>query len=324
MPLPTHGRSKRFPPAWLCAHNAGVRETLTSRPRVLDGGLSTALVETGVKLDPELWTAGALLDAPDALESVALAFLHAGAELLTTATYQASLAGFSRRGLDEAQARATLRDAVIQLRALAPVSVEIAASIGPYGAHLANGSEYRGDYRLDDAQIEAHFRPLIESMAPHADWLAFETFPQLDELLRVLDLLAGWPSPLPPVWVSLCTQSSGALADGSALREAARALQQHERVHMLGVNCCPSRRVLPLLRELAGEGDKALIAYPNLGDEGPDARKQPAARAFDSELIQTWADAGARVLGGCCGAGPRAIADLSAIVAGLKPRLPYP
>ena len=291
------------------------RTFVPGRVTILDGGLSTALLERGVTLDPQLWTGGVLLDAPEELDEVARSFAAAGADWVTTATYQLSVSGLLGRGLTPTSAERTLASSARRLRAAVPAQVGIVGSIGPYGAHLGDGSEYRGDYEISSRAFADHYLPLVEALAPEVDVLAFETMPQLRELEAILDLLAG--RPLPPVWVSSSLRDPETLADGTSLETVAHLLQSSPIVSVLGVNCCSPSWVERALEILGHAGDKPLLAYPNLGDHGPSAyleERVPAQRDFDREQVRRWVELGATAIGGCCGAGPSAIAELSAML----------
>jgi homocysteine S-methyltransferase len=271
-----------------------------------------------VNLDPELWTGGVLLDEPEQLTAVAQSFVDAGADMITTATYQLSLPGLAGRGFAEDEARSVVADAARHLRRAVPSTVSVVGSLGPYGAHLSDGSEYRGDYRLDRQTADRHFRPLMEALTPEVDILAFETIPKADEVRYILELLDRAPNAFPPAWLSLSLRDPETLADGTDLRELAPVLQQSPGLLALGVNCCPPQWVAPALALLASEGEKTLVAYPNLGDHGPSAYldgRDPARSSFDVGEITRWRELGAGIIGGCCGAGPSEIADLAQLVA---------
>ncbi len=177
-------------------------------PIVLDGGLASQLTSTGHDLSDELWSARLLADAPDAIVDAHLAFFRAGASVATTASYQATTEGFRRRGHSPAEAVALLRRSVgLAREAVARAQDEginrplwIAASIGPYGAMLADGSEYRGDYGLSVAELVAFHRPRLEpSAAQRPDVLALETVPDAREAEALLTALDGIGL---PAWLS--------------------------------------------------------------------------------------------------------------------------
>jgi homocysteine S-methyltransferase len=292
-------------------------ELLAREPfAILDGGLATALERDGCDLDDPLWSARILLDEPGRITAVHRRFVEAGADVITTASYQATIPGFVARGIDEARARELLRSTVALARAAAEPSTLVAASIGSYGAYLADGSEYRGDYGLERAALVEFHRPRLRELSDaRPDLLAFETIPSAVEAAAIAALLDAEPGPR--AWVSFSLRQHAddlAISDGTALAEAAAPLIAHPRVAALGVNCVGPTAVLPALEALATLApDVPLIAYPNSGerwrDRGWTGEGCPPERL--ATLARRWLDAGARLIGGCCRTGPEHVAALA-------------
>jgi S-methylmethionine-dependent homocysteine/selenocysteine methylase len=298
---------------------------LAAGPVVLDGGLASQLEEQGADLSGALWSARVLRDDPAAVLAAHRAFFAAGAEVATTASYQASVAGLVAAGLDQAQAVALLRRSVaLAADARAEVADDgrqrwVAASVGPYGAFLADGSEYRGDYAVGVAELRAFHRPQLQVLAESgADVLACETVPCLREveaLVAELDAL-GFPA-----WLSVSaagdrTRAGEPLADAFAMARGVPA------VVAVGVNCCAPagvERAVPLAVTRSGRPG---VAYPNAGESW-----DPAARtwtgpssAVAAPQVRQWVAAGARLVGGCCRVSPAQIAQLAAVVTGAGQR----
>jgi len=285
---------------------------------VLDGGLATELEARGHDLSDALWSARLLLDAPEAIRDVHAAYLEAGADCVVSGSYQATVEGFHRRGVGGEEARRLLRSSVDLAREardafwrsprpgrLRPL---VAASVGPYGAALADGSEYVGRYDLDEAGLrdfhEERFALLADS---GADLLACETLPSRVEarvLLRLLDETPGARA-----WFSFTARDAAHLSDGTPVAEMARELG-HERVVGIGVNCVPPALVPGLLAELRGATDRPLVVYPNSGELwNASARRWEGAPEVSrpDEACVSWRASGASFLGGCCRVGPSAI-----------------
>jgi homocysteine S-methyltransferase len=281
---------------------------------VSDGGLATELAARGHDLGDPLWSARVLLDDPGAIEQLHLDYFRAGAELATTASYQASLPGLRARGLDDAAARQVLRSSVeLATRARACFMGEhggpspmVVASLGSYGAVLADGSEYTGALgSLADAELVAFHRARIEMLADGVDLLAFETISSEREAAAIVAALAEVSAPR--AWVSFACRDDRRLGSGDAIEACARTVAACDRVAAIGINCTAPTHVLPLLQRIAAITDRPLVAYPNAG-EHYDAR----ARSFGGEAIDVegfaalalrWHAAGARVIGGCCRTG---------------------
>lgn len=277
---------------------------------MLDGGISTELERHGANLDDPLWTSRVLLDAPGRVRAMHRAFLEAGADVIATCSYQASIAGFRRADLDEATARRTMRGAVelaVEERnrfwsmpssragRLRPL---VAVSLGPYGACLHDGSEYHGEYGVDDGVLRAFHRERIALLADAGgDLFAFETIPSRREAEILLDLLPGFPGL--KAWISFSCRDGGHVAHGEPFAECARLAAAAPQVLAVGVNCTAPRNIAPLLTAAAGLG-KPLVAYPNSGERWDAGAQQWCGEACDDMDVLAWHRLGARLLGGCC------------------------
>lgn len=281
---------------------------------VLDAGLATALESSGHDLSGDLWSARILLEDPAAVRRVHREFLEAGADCITTATYQASIAGFRRHGLSDTQAIELIELSVrlaIDARnhfwlakrnrrgRLPPL---VAASVGPYGAYLADGSEYTGDYGIDDAQLREFHADRWRILAgTEADLLACETLPSAREAAVLLALLAETPGRW--AWMSFSCRDGTRLHDGSRLAEVARACDREPRVAAVGVNCTPPQYIAEAITVLRAATSKPVIVYPNSGETYRGSDKTWLRRSEPFDLAETgveWARLGAGGIGGCC------------------------
>jgi homocysteine S-methyltransferase len=293
---------------------------------VLDGGLATELEGLGFSLDHPLWSAHVLRDAPEAIAAVHRAYLEAGADCITTASYQATFEGFAREGLSHAEAADLLRRSVGLATAardsfwsephnrLGRHRPIVAASIGPYGAYLTNGAEYTGDYALGEADLVAfHRERLLVLAASGADVLACETIPSAVEARALAKLLDEAPSTT--TWFSFSCRDGERISDGTPFVECLRDLASHPQIVALGVNCTAPRHVVSLLHAAVTVTAKPLVAYPNSGERYEAASRtwQGTAPAEDwGQSGRVWRDAGARLIGGCCRTGPGHIRSLRA------------
>ena len=295
--------------------------TIASRPVVLDGGLATLLEQHGHDLSSDLWSARLLRDDPDAIEAAHREFFAAGAEVATTASYQVSFEGFGAAGADRDEVERLLRRSVALAAAardaVAPTGW-VAASVGPYGAVLADGSEYRGDYDLDVAGLRAFHRPRLDVLASTvgegADVLAIETVPCLAEVEAVLAEIDGTGV---PAWLSL-SAADGLTRAGEPLGEAFAMAADVAEVIAVGVNCTTpvdaGRAV-----EVAGAHGTAVV-YPNSGQVwDAEARSWTGRSAFEPADVSAWVASGARLVGGCCRVGPADIASLRAALSSTRP-----
>lgn len=288
---------------------------------VLDGGLATELQARGHDLDDPLWSARLLLDDPAAIEAVHRDYLHAGADVATAASYQASLPGLRARGLSDDDARALLRRSIELGRRACDHAATVrdpgrprprplaVASLGAYGAYLADGSEYRGDYTADDATITRYHRERLDVLAPLADLVACETIPCLREAECLADVLAGSPV---PAWVSFQCKDDASSAHGEPIERCVAAVAGVPTVVAVGVNCCAPWHVAGLVRRIRDACPLPIVAYPNAGERYADGRwcGHAISPAELATLASGWHAAGARILGGCCRTGPAHVAAL--------------
>ncbi|KPI18703.1 Homocysteine S-methyltransferase [Actinobacteria bacterium OV450] len=287
-------------------------EALARRTVLLDGGLSNQLVGQGCDLSGGLWSGRVLAERPDQVEAAHTAYARAGAEVLITASYQVGYEAFAARGHDRAATTALLRRSV-ELAARAAEAADhevwVAASVGPYGAVLADGSEYRGQYGLGVRELADFHRPRIEALlAADPDVLALETVPDAAEAEALLGVLAGTGA---RAWLSY-TVAGGRTRAGQSL-PAAFAVAAAPEIIAVGVNCCDPADVLPALEAAASVTDKPLLAYPNDGSVWEAATGTWHAPVDPAPWpTGAWTAAGARLIGGCCRIGPPRIAELAA------------
>jgi homocysteine S-methyltransferase len=279
---------------------------------VADGGLATELEARGHDLSDALWSARLLIDSPQEIVAAHLSFLRAGAKIVTTASYQASFDGFATRGIDHDETARLLRRSVEladRARAEAGVDAWIAASVGPYGAARADGSEYRGRYGRTVAQLRDWHRPRLDVLADAgADVLALETIPDADEAEAVVDVVRSLGV---PAWLSYTVDGATTRA-GQPLAEAFAVAAGVPEIVAVGVNCCAPADV-PAAIDAAAATGKPVIVYPNSGERWDAARGGWSGPSrFRPESAVQWASAGARVIGGCCRVRPADIAEVAA------------
>jgi homocysteine S-methyltransferase len=266
-----------------------------------------------------------LIETPEAVRAVHARFLAAGADCIISATYQASFPGLLRHGLSDKASERLFRFAV-ELAAEErnrfwrdPAHREgrrrplVAASVGPYGAFLADGSEYTGNYQADDAALAAfHWRRLELLARSGADLLAVETIPSAREGRVLRRLLERLDDP-PPAWISFTCRDGGRLSDGTPVEEIAAEFADCDAVRWVGVNCTAARHLAELIPRLGAASGKPAVAYPN-GDGRWDAVRKvwetPAETANLPRLALEWRQFGAALIGGCCRTRPDDIREI--------------
>ena len=275
----------------------------------LDGGLSTALENNGNKLTTSLWTGELIRTNPTQISKAHLDFINAGAQIIITSSYQLSYTGCGARGWsDDETDQALIASTQLAKNAVSKSGkdVKVAASVGPYGASLADGSEYKGNYGVSKQIIKNfHAKKLEILISTSPDYLALETMPDTFEVEVLLDLLADCPIPF---WLSYSCKDGNQTNAGQSFQSAVDLAQSAMAV---GINCTKPELISSLLR--SAKSDKPYVVYPNSGRIWNAQKKAwtgSASVGFNNDLIQEWVNAGAEIIGGCCGIGPTEISIL--------------
>jgi homocysteine S-methyltransferase len=276
----------------------------------LDGGLSTALENNGNKLTTSLWTSELIRSNPAQITRAHLDFINAGAQIIITSSYQLSYPGYKDRGWSEVDTDQALiastqlaKDAITQ----SGKSVKVAASVGPYGASLADGSEYKGNYGVSKSALkDFHARRLEILISTSPDYLALETMPDTFEVEILLELLTDCAIPF---WISYSCKEGNQTNAGQSFQSA---VDLASNAMAVGINCTKPELITDLLR--SAKSNKPFIVYPNSGRVW-DAKNKvwtgSAAAGFSNKLVNEWIEAGAEIIGGCCGIGAAEIGVLS-------------
>ena len=294
-------------------------------PVVVDGGLSTQLALLGEDINGALWTGRVLLANPAAVTRAQADFVRAGADVVISASYQVSRWGFEQAGLTGEQADAALQAATVAARAAVEAvpgsSTRVAASVGPYGAILHDGSEYRGNYGRTHRQLVDFHRERMDVLVSSGpDLLAVETIPDVVEAQALVDVLADHPGV--PAWLTFSALDDAHVCAGQRIEEAAAVAASAPSVVAVGINCTDPRHVTGLVQRIQSACDLPIVVYPNAGGEW-DASDgewhgvvtEGPLGAFPDQLVCDWIDSGARAVGGCCGTDAGAISRIAQLLA---------
>lgn len=290
---------------------------------IIDGALASELQRRGCDLNDSLWSAKVLIEQPDLIRQVHYDYFKAGADCATTASYQASPLGFAKKGisLDESiklikksveLAQQAKEQYLTQIGKNKPLF--IAGSVGPYGAYLADGSEYTGNYQLSEEEfIEFHQIRIQALIDAKADILACETLPNFAEIKALVKVLKQYPTMT--AWFSFTLKDANHLSDGSPLKEVIDYLNNVDQVVSVGINCIALEEVTAALTVLQTLTRKPLIVYPNSGEQYDPTTKQWHKNhqhncTFKNQL-PTWLKLGAKLIGGCCQTTPKDIAEIA-------------
>ncbi len=290
---------------------------------LLDGALATELEKYGCDLNDPLWSARILLENPELIYQVHLDYFRAGADCAITSSYQATIEGLKSRGLNKEEAVGLIKKTVLLARKARDDFWEkegqlnrpkpfVAASVGPYGAFLADGSEYRGDYHVTDETLAAFHRPRIEALIDAgADILAFETIPSFQEAKVLGDLLDEFPDT--HAWLSFTIRNETQISDGTDLEICSRYFDENGQIAAIGVNCASPSFVKGAVKAITGQSDKPIIVYPNSGEVYESESKTWQGNETCDGIVnesKEWFQAGARLIGGCCRTSPEQIERL--------------
>lgn len=280
--------------------------------------MATELESRGVDISGPLWSARALLEAPDAIAQLHRDYLQAGADVIITASYQLTFQGMAKAGYTCAQTEQALqRSTQLAINARskhrtpnAEHRTLIAASIGPYGAFTADRAEYHGNYAIGFDELLAFHRRRFEVLADSdADLMVFETTPSLEEARVYATLLQSRPEV--PAWISFSCRDEQHVSHGEPVADCARELDALPNLVAIGVNCTPPRFITSLIRELRSATAKPIVVYPNGGR--PEEYRCPTGPSQADEIAmraREWIAEGANLIGGCCHTGPEHIAAL--------------
>ena len=288
---------------------------------VIDGALATELERRGYDLKDSLWSAKILLENPEAIKQLHYDYFKAGADCAITASYQATVEGFMKRGLNEQEAIDLIKKSVRlaieardefwadQANRVGRSKPFVAASVGPYGAFLANGEEYIGNYGLTEIELmdfhRARMKALIEA---GADMLACETIPSLIEAQAISKLLREFPSIT--AWISFSARDEKHISEGQVFADCVKQFEDNPQIAAIGINCTSPKYIPSLISEARKQTGKPLLTYPNSGEsysaDKKDWNNDPVSESFGEEA-RKWYDAGARLIGGCCRSTPEDI-----------------
>lgn len=291
---------------------------------MLDGGLASELEFRGAVLDDALWSAKVLLEQADTIRQLHLDYFLVGADVAISASYQATYEGLAQKGLGEAASDTIFQKSIALAQAARDQYVQqqagksnrlpplVAASIGPYGAFLADGSEYRGDYGISkSALVDFHRNRLQKLLEFQPDILAVETIPCLLEAEAIIELLRETPSKT--AYLSFSCRDEQHLSSGEPFAAAVALANTCPQLIAVGINCTAPQLISPLLRTVQDSSALPFLVYPNKG-ESWDAKQKcwlPISPSFSiHNQLEQWYELGVRIFGGCCRVRPADIAEI--------------
>lgn len=291
---------------------------------ILDGAMATELENYGCNLNDSLWSAKVLMESPQLIKQVHIDYFKAGADCAITASYQATVEGYKQKGLSESEATELIKESVriatnardefwqsVDNQTNRPKPL-VAASVGPYGAYLADGSEYRGNYSLSEDELVNFHRNRIQALVEAgADILACETIPCLVEAKAIVTVLKEFPGVY--AWISFSAKDELHISDGERVADCVKWLDAQHQVAAIGINCTSPIYISSLIKEIQAQTTKPIVVYPNSGEVYDPTSKTWGATSAEGSFganAQHWYEAGAKLIGGCCKSKP---SDIEAI-----------
>lgn len=306
-----------------------IKEIIKSKKvLILDGAFSTELERKGFNLNDSLWSAKVLIESPHAIKEVHRDYLNSGADCIITASYQATYEGFIKKGLTEKEAENLIKLSTTLAKETRDEFWEnlkeknnrikplVAASVGPYGAFLADGSEYRGDYKIGFEDLKKFHKKRLETLIDgNPDLLACETIPCLEEAKALAELLRE--NRKASAWISFSAKDEEHISSGEKISQCAKVLNEYEEIVAIGLNCTPPQYVESLIKEIRKGTEKPIIVYPNSG-ETYDAKDKiwhgDCCSSSYAESALKWYKAGATIIGGCCRTTPKDISEIKKLL----------
>ncbi len=305
-----------------------IQRILTEFPAlILDGALATELERHGCDLNDPLWSAKVLMENPALIKQVHKDYFQAGADCAITASYQTTFEGFAERGVGQEEAHRLIQQSVtlaveardefwetVSNKQVRPKPI-VAASVGPYGAFLADGSEYRGNYTISKDELVAFHRPRIQALIEAgADVLACETIPCLEEAEALVDVLREFPQAY--AWITFSAKDEHYISDGTPITKCARFLTDYDQVVAIGVNCTPPAFIPSLITDIKSESNKPVVVYPNSGEQYNAVTKKWEGSSSGDYACEAkkWFEHGAELIGGCCRTKPDDIRAIEKLI----------
>ncbi|QDF30291.1 homocysteine S-methyltransferase [Halarcobacter anaerophilus] len=296
---------------------------------IVDGALGTRLQTKGLNINDSLWSAKLLDENPNAIKAVHKEYLDSGADLIITSSYQASIEGFEKKGFSRQKAKELIclsielarkaRDEFWEEKKNKKKRIKplVAASIGPYGAFLANGAEYTGKYNISKEQLKNFHKRRVEIIAStNPDIFAIETIPSFEEAKILAEILKEYKNI--PSWICFSAKDNLHINDGTKIKECAKYLDTKEQISAIGINCTSPKYISSLIKEIKSVSNKPIVVYPNGGFKyNPLTKNWEDAKTDEKEfakMAHLWKTQGAKLIGGCCQTEPKEIEELRRVL----------
>jgi homocysteine S-methyltransferase len=280
---------------------------MNSKIKLLDGSMSFPMEQLGYNLKNKLWTGMALISDPDIIKNIHKDYINAGADYISTSTYQVSYDRLKNMGYQSSEIKKVFQKSVDLVKEAIKESgskkeIKIVGSFGPFASYDPNASEYVGTYNSTDDEIKNfHLNNINIIEETDLDIILYETIPCLREIKILSKVLSQTNK---EIWISITCNENIKFRDGSSFKEACKIISQIEQITTLGINCFSPLLVEKALKELKKYSNKKTLVYPNSGEKyNPKDKYWSGKNEFNNLMIKNWLSLSPDIIGGCCRVG---------------------
>ena len=280
---------------------------MINKIKLLDGSMSFPMEHLGYNLKNKLWTGMALISDPDIIKNIHKDYINAGADYISTSTYQVSYDRLKNMGYQSSEIKKVFQKSVDLVKEAIKESgskkeIKIVGSFGPFASYDPNASEYVGEYNSTDDEIKNfHLNNINIIEETDLDIILYETIPCLREI-KVLSKVLSQTNK--EIWISITCNENIEFRDGSSFKEACKIISQIEQITTLGINCFSPLLFEKALKELKKYSNKKTLVYPNSGEKyNPKDKYWSGKNEFNNLMIKNWLSLSPDIIGGCCRVG---------------------
>jgi homocysteine S-methyltransferase len=280
---------------------------MINKIKLLDGSMSFPMEQLGYNLKNKLWTGMALISDPDIIKNIHKNYINAGADYISTSTYQVSYDRLQNMGYQSSEIKKVFQKSVDLVKEAIKESrskkeIKIVGSFGPFASYDPKASEYVGKYNSTDDDIKNfHLNNINIIEETDLDIILYETIPCLREI-KVLSKVLSQTNK--EIWISITCNENIEFRDGSSFKEACKIISQIEQISTLGINCFSPLLVEKALKKLKKYSNKKTLVYPNSGEKyNPKDKYWSGKNEFDNLMIKNWLSLSPDIIGGCCRVG---------------------
>ena len=277
---------------------------MSKKIKLLDGSMSFPMEQLGYNLKNKLWTGKALINNPDLIKDIHKGYIDAGADFISTSTYQISFDRLKNMGYQSEEIKKIFQKSVDIVKDAIEESklkkeIKIVGSFGPYASYDPEASEYIGEYDSTDIEIKKfHLNNIRIIEETDLDIILYETIPCLREIKILSEALSHSTK---EIWISITCNEEMEFRDGSSFKDACEIISKIEKITTMGINCFSPLLVKKAIDLLKKYSNKKILIYPNSGEiYNPKERFWTGNNEFNNSMIKNWLSLYPDIIGGCC------------------------